>query len=80
MTFSIVASDGVDVGVAVASKFIAVGVVVPHAKAGIGAVATQCHANPRLGEVVLGLLAARADAESALRRALEGDPGGRKGR
>lgn len=65
---------------AVASKFIAVGVVVPHAKAGIGAVATQCHANPRLGEVVLGLLAARADAESALRRALEGDPGGRKGR
>lgn len=65
-------------GAAVASEFIAVGAVVPHAKA--GAVATRCYADPRLGEVVLGHLAAGADAEPALRRALEEDPGGEEGR
>jgi uncharacterized Ntn-hydrolase superfamily protein len=40
-TFSIVATDGVDWGVAVASKFLAVGAVVPAAAAAVGAVATQ---------------------------------------
>lgn len=75
MTFSIVATDGVDVGVAVASKFIAVGAVVPHAKAGIGAVATQCYANPRLGEQILELLSGGSTADDALRRALSLDPG-----
>jgi uncharacterized Ntn-hydrolase superfamily protein len=34
MTFSIVATDGVDVGVAVASKFVAVGAFVPHGGGG----------------------------------------------
>ena len=41
MTFSIVASVGDALGVAVASKFLAVGSVVPAAHNGIGAVATQ---------------------------------------
>jgi uncharacterized Ntn-hydrolase superfamily protein len=47
MTFSIVARgvDGTSFGVAVASKFLAVGAVVPAAEAGIGAIATQAYAN-----------------------------------
>jgi uncharacterized Ntn-hydrolase superfamily protein len=47
MTFSIVArgTDGTSFGVAVASKFLAVGAAVPAAEAGIGAIATQAHAN-----------------------------------
>jgi len=72
VTFSIVASDGVDVGVAVASKFVAVGAVVPHAEAGVGAVATQCYANPRLGRVILALLQHRSPRE-ALEKALAQD-------
>ncbi|MBV9486928.1 MAG: DUF1028 domain-containing protein [Frankiaceae bacterium] len=45
MTFSIVATDGTAWGVAVASKFLAVGAAVPAARAGIGAIATQSYAN-----------------------------------
>lgn len=47
MTFSIVArsADGTMHGVAVASKFLAVGAVAPAAEAGIGAVASQAYAN-----------------------------------
>src|SRR5438874_2598140 len=45
MTFSIVARDGEHWGVAVASKFLAVGAFVPAARAGVGAVATQAAAN-----------------------------------
>jgi len=46
-TFSIVAFDAKtkDLGVAVESKFVAVGAVVPFARAGVGAVATQSYAN-----------------------------------
>ena len=46
-TFSIVAYDPEtkELGVAVQSKFVAVGNVVPWAKAGVGAVATQSYAN-----------------------------------
>ncbi|HZN76010.1 MAG TPA: DUF1028 domain-containing protein [Micromonosporaceae bacterium] len=47
MTFSIVArsADGTAYGVAVASKFLAVGAAVPAAEAGVGALATQSYAN-----------------------------------
>ncbi|MGH8824824.1 MAG: DUF1028 domain-containing protein [Jiangellaceae bacterium] len=47
MTFSIVArsADGMSFGVAVASKFLAVGAAVPAAAAGVGAIATQAYAN-----------------------------------
>lgn len=50
-TFSIVARDAEsgDLGIAVASKFLAVGAVVPYAVAGIGAVATQSYANTSYG-------------------------------
>ena len=45
MTFSIVAFDPAngDLGVAVQSKFPNVGVSIPFARAGVGAVATQCY-------------------------------------
>ncbi len=58
-TFSIVAADpdAGEVGVAVASRFFAVGTVVPHARAGAGAVATQAYANTSYGPRGLDLLA-----------------------
>lgn len=58
-TYSIVARDPEtgEIGVAVQSKFIAVGAVVPFAKAGVGAVATQAYANVGYGPRALRLLA-----------------------
>jgi uncharacterized Ntn-hydrolase superfamily protein len=57
-TFSVVAADpdAGEVGVAVASRFFAVGTVVPHAEAGVGAVATQSFANTTYGPRGLDLL------------------------
>ena len=68
-TYSIVAYDSVsgDLGVAVQSKFPNVGALVPWAKAGVGAVATQSLANTAYGERGLELLAQGATAEEALR-------------
>lgn len=70
MTFSIVArsADGQQLGVAVASKFLAVGVAVPAAQAGVGAVATQSYANlayrpQALAALAKGWTAAEAIAE-----------------
>ncbi len=59
-TFSIVARDPTTgaLGVAVASKFLAVGAVVPYARAGVGAVATQSYANPSYGPRALAILEA----------------------
>ncbi|RWZ60831.1 DUF1028 domain-containing protein [Halobacillus fulvus] len=59
-TFSIVASDPKtgELGVAVQSKFLGVGSVVPWAEAGVGAVATQALANPTYGPEGLRLLRA----------------------
>jgi uncharacterized Ntn-hydrolase superfamily protein len=58
-TFSLVAYDPAngDLGIAVASKFLAVGSVVPWAQAGVGAVATQSWANTAYGPHGLELLA-----------------------
>lgn len=68
MTFSILAFDAPtgDLGIAVASKFLAVGAVVPWARAGIGAVATQAYANTAYGPRGLALLAGGATAAEAL--------------
>jgi len=57
-TFSIVAVDTVtgEIGVAVASRFLGVGAVVPYAKADVGAVATQAWGNTRFGPRGLELL------------------------
>jgi uncharacterized Ntn-hydrolase superfamily protein len=75
MTFSIVARQGEAYGVAVASKFLAVGAVVPGARLGTGAVATQSYARVAyLGEL-LARLGAGEDAASALEEATALDEG-----
>lgn len=79
MTFSIVArcvdeSDGRPWwGVAVASKFLAVGNAVPAAVAGLGALATQADANVAWKGIGLSLLDEGASAGVALQRLLEED-------
>ncbi len=77
-TFSIVAFDPADSawGVAVASKFPAVGAVVPFAQAGKGAIATQSFANTSFGPNGLELLASGMGAVAALGQLLAADPGG----
>lgn len=57
-TYSVVAWDSItgDLGVAVQSKFLGVGVVVPYARAGVGAIATQALANTTFGPEGLQLL------------------------
>ena len=57
-TFSIVAADPAqhEIGIAVQSKFLAVGAVVPWAEAGAGAIATQAWANTSFGPRALELL------------------------
>ncbi len=77
MTFSIVArsADGESWGVAVASKFLGVGSVVPAAVAGVGALATQADANVAWKGVALAHLDEGATAGVALQRLLEEDEG-----
>jgi uncharacterized Ntn-hydrolase superfamily protein len=77
MTFSIVArsEDGESWGVAVASKFLAVGSAVPAAVAGVGAVATQAWANVAYKPEALAMLDDGATAEVALARLVEDDEG-----
>ena len=77
MTFSIAAADpdAGDWGVAVASRFPCVGAVVPWAKAGVGAVATQSWANTAFGPEGLELMGAGVPADETLRRILETDEG-----
>ncbi len=77
MTFSIVArsADGESWGVAVASKFLAVGSAVPAAVAGVGAIATQAEANVAYKGQSLAHLDDGATAAVALQRLLEDDPG-----
>ena len=75
MTFSIVARDAAtgDLAVAVQSRFLAVGAVVPWAKAGVGAVATQSFANVTYGPDGLALMADGLDAASTLTHLVEPD-------
>jgi uncharacterized Ntn-hydrolase superfamily protein len=75
-TFSIVAFDPArqEWGVAVASKFLAAGAVVPWARAGAGAVATQSYANTRFGPEGLDRMAEGLSAEETLAHLLAADP------
>jgi uncharacterized Ntn-hydrolase superfamily protein len=66
MTFSIVATDGETCGVAVASKFLAVGAAVPAASAGVGAIATQSYANLAYRPDGLAMLRAGKSAQETL--------------
>lgn len=74
-TFSIVAVDpkAETCGAAVASKFPAVGKVVPYARAGAGAFCTQHWHNPKWGERALDLLAAEKLPEEVLTELLRHD-------
>lgn len=76
MTYSIVALDPAtgDLGVAVQSKFLAVGAVVPWAQAGVGAVATQSFANVAFGPGGLARMASGMSASQALERLISADP------
>lgn len=67
-TFSIVGFDPKteELGIAVQSKFLGVGAVVPWAKAGIGAVATQSYANTTYGPKGLALMAEGKTAQEAM--------------
>jgi uncharacterized Ntn-hydrolase superfamily protein len=74
-TFSIVAYDphAFEWGVAVQSKFLAVGALVPWAQAGIGAIATQAHVNTSYGPQGLALLAQGLSAQESLDRLVAAD-------
>ncbi len=76
-TFSIVAYDPnrQEWGVAVQSKFLAVGAVVPWARAGAGAVATQSYANLTYGPRGLDLMAMGLTAAEAIQVLTRDDPG-----
>lgn len=77
-TFSIVAADPAagEVGVAVASRFFAVGSVVPFGRGGVGAVATQASANTSFGPRGLELLARGATPKEIAEILLRGDGNG----
>jgi uncharacterized Ntn-hydrolase superfamily protein len=76
-TYSIAACDlaAGQWGVATQSKFLAVGSVVPWARAGAGAVATQAYANPGYGPDGLALLAEGAGAAEVVERLTAADDG-----
>jgi uncharacterized Ntn-hydrolase superfamily protein len=76
-TYSIVACDleARQWGVAVQSKFLAVGSVVPWAEPELGAIATQAYANPRYGPDGLALLREGLSATEVVERLVAGDEG-----
>lgn len=75
MTFSIAArsDDGSQLGVAVASKFLAAGAAVPAVQVGAGAIATQALANLSYRPRGLELLASGADAQEVLDHLIASD-------
>ena len=76
-TYSIAACDldAAQWGVAVQSKFLAVGSIVPWAEPAVGAVATQAYANPRFGPDGLAFLREGLGAEEVVQRLVAGDEG-----
>src|SRR6266536_2370331 len=76
-TYSIVACDlgAGQWGVAVQSKFLAVGSIVPWAEPLVGAIATQAYANPRYGPEGLALLREAATAEETVEKLVAADDG-----
>jgi uncharacterized Ntn-hydrolase superfamily protein len=75
MTYSLVVRDGKQWGVAVQSKFLAVGSVVPWAEPDVGAIATQAYANPRYGPDGLALLREGLSADEVVERLVGADDG-----
>jgi uncharacterized Ntn-hydrolase superfamily protein len=76
-TFSIVARDAKtgELGIAVQSRFMAVGAVVPWARGAVGAVATQALANPEFGPDGLKLLEQGKSPQEVLEHFQRTDPG-----
>jgi uncharacterized Ntn-hydrolase superfamily protein len=77
MTWSIIARDPESgaFGVAVTTKFFAVGAICPHAQSGVGALATQALVNPTFGPRGLRLLAEGQPAETVVATLIRGDAG-----
>ena len=76
-TYSIAACDldASQWGVAVQSKFLSVGSVVPWAEPHVGAVATQAYANPRYGPGALALLREGVPVAEVVQRLVDADEG-----
>jgi uncharacterized Ntn-hydrolase superfamily protein len=77
MTWSIIARDprSGEIGIAVATKFFAVGGRVPHLRAGLGGLATQALVNPLYGRRGMALLEAAVPAADVVRILTEADAG-----
>jgi uncharacterized Ntn-hydrolase superfamily protein len=77
MTWSIIARDRATgtVGVAIATRFFAVGALCPHAASGVGALSTQALVNPHYGRQGLDLLRAGVPAPEAVKRLVAPDEG-----
>ena len=76
MTWSLVARDANGaVGVAVASRFFAVGALCPHAASGVGAVSTQALVNPLYAPAALEAMARDVDPTVIVRALTGADPG-----
>jgi uncharacterized Ntn-hydrolase superfamily protein len=77
MTWSIIARDAItgEFGIAVATRFFAVGALVPHIAPGIGAIATQALVNPYYGIDGLKLLRAGRTPCDVLENLIAADPG-----
>jgi uncharacterized Ntn-hydrolase superfamily protein len=76
MTWSIVARDASGgFGVAVASRFFAVGSLCPHAQAGVGALSTQALCNPLYAPAALAAMRERVDPSAIVARLTAADPG-----
>ena len=77
MTWSIIARDPASgaFGVAIATRFFAVGALCPHAESGVGALSTQALVNPHYGAQGLKLLREGLPAEAVVRRLVAPDEG-----
>ncbi|MGP0090230.1 MAG: DUF1028 domain-containing protein [Xanthobacteraceae bacterium] len=77
MTWSIIARDAESgkIGIAVATRFFAVGALVPHVRSGVGAVATQALVNPFFGVNGLKLLGEGRSAAEVVQGLVAGDAG-----
>jgi len=76
MTWSLIARDADGaVGVAVASRFFAVGALCPHAASGVGALSTQALVNPLYAPAALEAMARDVDPAAIVRALTGADPG-----
>src|SRR5436190_6370523 len=76
MTWSIIARDPSGAyGVAVASKFFAVGAICPHGEGGVGALSTQALPNPLWGYRGMRMLRERMPAQAVVDHVTRPDPG-----